>query len=450
MNKWVKLGDLIQSVSKTHKFNKKELVFLNTSDVLEGKILVNSYMPVSKMKGQAKKTIQNGDILYSEIRPKNKRYAYVKNLDKVDDYVVSTKLMVLRNQSDKLDTDYLYHFLTSEEAINYLQNRAENRIGSFPQITFEIVKSLNIWLPNLSTQQKIASVLSALDDKIELNNQINDNLEQMAKALYDYWFVQFDFPDEQGKPYKSSGGKMMYNEVLKREIPEGWQVKRFGECFNISRGTLITKETSTVGNYKVVAAGLNYSYLTGTFNREKFTITVSGSGANAGFINFWTEPIFASDCTTVRGRCQYETFFGLQFLKSHQAYIYTLAKGSAQPHVYPSDVEGLNVILPNEKWIKTYGDVCLNIYNKIENNLKQNQELAQLRDWLLPMLMNGQVKVQDLEENVLVMVAEPKVDYIKKEDRFQLWLSNEKLAARGDIDEVVLREIFDAMDHEDQ
>ncbi|WP_314060323.1 restriction endonuclease subunit S [Empedobacter brevis] len=176
MSDYIKLGELIKSISKTHKFDKENLVFLNTSDVLEGKILVNKYMPVSEMKGQAKKTIKNGDILYSEIRPKNRRYAYVRNIDNVGDYVVSTKLMVLRNNSERLNTDYLYHFLTSEEAVNYLQNRAENRIGSFPQITFEILKSLNIWLPNISTQQKIATVLSALDDKIELNSKINDNL----------------------------------------------------------------------------------------------------------------------------------------------------------------------------------------------------------------------------------------------------------------------------------
>src|SRR5690606_24591331 len=225
MSKWIRLGDLIKSVSKTHRFDKDHLVFLNTSDILEGKILINNYMPVSEMKGQAKKTIQNGDILYSEIRPKNRRYAYVKNLHNVEDYVVSTKLMVLRNNSNLLNTDYLYHFLTSEQAINYLQNRAENRIGSFPQITFEIIQSLNIWLPDLATQQKIASVLSALDDKIELNNKINAELEAMAKTLYDYWFVQFEFPNADGKPYKSSGGKMVYNETLKREIPEGWEVK---------------------------------------------------------------------------------------------------------------------------------------------------------------------------------------------------------------------------------
>ena len=122
MSKYVKLEELIKSVSVTHKFDKDELIFLNTSDVLKGKILIDTYSKVSTLKGQAKKTIKNGDILYSEIRPRNRRYAYVKDIDNTDDYVVSTKLMVLRNNSDILNTDYLYHFLTNNETINYLQS----------------------------------------------------------------------------------------------------------------------------------------------------------------------------------------------------------------------------------------------------------------------------------------------------------------------------------------
>ena len=147
MNNYITLSELIKSVSITHKFDKEELIFLNTSDVLEGKILTNQYCKVSELKGQAKKTIKNGDILYSEIRPKNRRYAFVRNISNVEDYVVSTKLMVLRNTSKLLNTEYLFHFLTYDATINYLQKRAENRIGSFPQITFDVLKTLQIWLP---------------------------------------------------------------------------------------------------------------------------------------------------------------------------------------------------------------------------------------------------------------------------------------------------------------
>jgi type I restriction enzyme S subunit len=127
MNKIKTIGTLVDSISITHKFNKDKLIFLNTSDVSEGKILINTYMNTSSLKGQAKKTIKNDDILFSEIRPKNKRYAYV-NVPNPEDYVVSTKLMVLRNKTEDVLTKYIYYFLTYSATLDYLQMRAENRI----------------------------------------------------------------------------------------------------------------------------------------------------------------------------------------------------------------------------------------------------------------------------------------------------------------------------------
>ncbi|MFM6083122.1 MAG: restriction endonuclease subunit S, partial [Dolichospermum sp.] len=171
--------DILDTISITHEFDKDKLIFLNTSDVLEGKILINNYMPINQLKGQAKKTIQNGDILFSEIRPKNKRYAYV-DVDKPEDYIVSTKLMVLRNKTSDVLTKYIYYFLTYDGMLDYLQMRAENRICSFPQITFDILKPILVNIPSIIQQQKIIDVISNIDNKIELNNRINSELENLA------------------------------------------------------------------------------------------------------------------------------------------------------------------------------------------------------------------------------------------------------------------------------
>ena len=244
------------------------------------------------------------------------------------------------------------------------------------------------------SEEKIANVLSSLDSKIELNNKINKELESMAKTLYDYWFVQFDFPDINGKPYKSSGGKMVYNQELKREIPDGWEVKKLGDYAEIKRGDLITAKETLEGNIKVVAAGINYSYLHSKSNRGKNTITISGSGANAGYINFWREPIFASDCTTVRGKNDIDTIMILHHLYLLQDYIYSQAKGSAQPHVYPEDIKQLYYVVPCEQLLNKYKKIVLSSNDKVAINQQQNQELSKLRDWLLPMLMNGQVSVK--------------------------------------------------------
>ena len=281
---------------------------------------------------------------------------------------------------------------------NYLKNLNLENLNTgtgVPSMTFDSYYNLKINLPSLETQQKIAKILSDIDSKIEVLHQINDNLAELAKTIYDYWFVQFDFPYQNGKPYKTSGGKMVYNEVLKREIPEGWEVKKLKKYAFIKKGTLITeKQANTNGNIKVVSAGLDFSYYHDKSNFLENTITISASGANAGFINFWREPIFACDCTTVRGNNLTETLYIYQFLKILQDYIYQQAKGSAQPHIYPKDIEDLNIIIPNENEIKKYGEYVNDLNQKILLNLKEIQLLQSLRDWLLPMLMNGQISVE--------------------------------------------------------
>lgn len=411
MSKYVQLGELINSISKTHKLDKNELIFLNTSDVLEGKILKNHFSPISELKGQAKKTIQNGDILYSEIRPKNRRYTVVKNLINPEDYIVSTKLMVLRNRSTKLDTDYLYYFLTSEDAINYLQRKAENRIGSFPQITFDVLKNVQIRLPDINEQKRIASVLSAFEDKIELNNKINAELEAMAKTLYDYWFVQFDFPDANGKPYKSSGGKMAWNGALKREIPEGWEVKRLADILNFTTGKLDSNAEVQHGEYPFFTCSANPSK-TDTFAFDDNALLIAGNNANGNFhLNRYDGKFNAYQRTYVLTSEHPEYLeIAYQVLKYELKALKSKGNGSQTKFLTISMLTNIPVIIPGKNILSDFGEYSISINIKQQNCLKQNQELAQLRDWLLPMLMNGQVTVGEAEEK-MGMVAEGAVEY---------------------------------------
>ena len=186
---------------------------------------------------------------------------------------------------------------------------------------------------------------------------------------------------------------MTYNPILKREIPAGWEVKTIGEYAEVKKGDLITAKDTKDGDVKVVAAGVDFSYTHSDFNRDTNTITISGSGANAGFINFWREPIFASDCITVRGATDTETLLLLHHLKFIQSHILSQATGSAQPHVYPSDIKILDYIIPTDILIDRFGKLAIPMNNQIAINIKESQHLTQLRDWLLPMLMNGQVTV---------------------------------------------------------
>lgn len=415
MSKILKIENIVDSVSITHKFPNPEVIFLNTSDILEGKFLHHDYSKVSTLKGQAKKTIRNGDILFSEIRPKNKRYAFV-NVSKPEEYVVSTKLMVLRNKSIDVLTEYFYYFLTYSGTLDYLQMRAENRIGSFPQITFDILKPISLAIPDISIQSKIVKLISAIDKKIELNNRINAELEQMAKTIYDYWFVQFDFPDENGKPYKSSGGKMFWSEKLKKEIPAGWVVENLkNNCLT----TLIKPGIDIFEGEKTYLATADVVNNQINFGADKVTFENRESRANMKPIpnSVWFAKMKNSKKSLYFG--EYSDYFLKSFILStgfaglvcrknfYLEYIWgiinndhfetvkdRLANGATQEAINNDSMTFLPMIIPIDNILLEYHRKTFEMYKKIYLNQITNHKLAELRDWLLPMLMNGQVKVK--------------------------------------------------------
>ena len=310
INKICKLNrETIRSNNQPNYINYLDTGNITRNRIDEIKHLVNG---VDKFPSRAQRKVQKHTIIYSTVRPEQEHFGIIENT--IDNLIVSTGFTTLDIIDDTIDAKYLYYSLTNKSITEYLNIIAVNNVTSYPSLNPSDIGDLVIKIPSSKTdQQKIAKVLSDLDSKIELNNKINAELEAMAKTLYDYWFVQFDFPYSPpsegcpqdglgiGKPYKSSGGKMVWNEELKREIPEGWEVKTVEDYAEVKKGDLITARDSKQGLVKVVAAGINYSYLHSVSNRQKNTITISGSGANAGFINFWREPIFASDCITVRG-----------------------------------------------------------------------------------------------------------------------------------------------------
>ena len=175
MIKRIKIKDIVDTISETHKFNAEQLYAVNTSDVENGYILTPELIGIQEIKGQFKKTIRKDDILFSEIRPANRRFARV-TMDDCSKYVCSTKLMVLRKKNNEVDLDYFYYALTNQAFLNILQRRAENRIGSFPQITFDLLSEYNFPIPTLVKQKQIAHIISILDRKIALNREINRNL----------------------------------------------------------------------------------------------------------------------------------------------------------------------------------------------------------------------------------------------------------------------------------
>jgi restriction modification system DNA specificity subunit len=392
-----KLGNIADIYDGPHATPKKienGKYFLSISSLDNGSLDLSKSAFISDkdfIKWTKRVQPQKGDLLFSYETRLGEAALMPDNLQAC----LGRRMGLLRPKKDKVIPQYLLFAYLSPEFQKVIRKNtikgatvdriALNELGNFP-----------IYIPDLKTQQSIAAVLSALDKKIALNKQINARLEEMAKTLYDYWFVQFDFPDANGKPYKSSGGEMIFDETLKREIPKGWEVKSLGDWAEIRKGTLITEKTAnTNGDIKVISAGVDFSYYHDVANRPKNTITISASGANAGFVNFWREPIFACDCTTITNSVIGRTLYILNFLKIVQDFIYQQARGSAQPHVYPKDIEGLKIIVPPDSLLKNFSEFVDNWNLKIANNEKQNHQLTQLRDFLLPMLMNGQVSVAE-------------------------------------------------------
>ena len=169
------INEIVHTISETSGFDADKLYAVNTSDILNGVFLNPPLLNVEDLKGQFKKTIQKNDILFSEIRPANRRFAIVP-FDDCSKFVCSTKLMVLRKFNEEVDLEYFYYALTNQDFLNVLQRRAENRIGSFPQITFELLSQYKITIPPIEEQKRIAKLISTIDRKIALNRAINRNL----------------------------------------------------------------------------------------------------------------------------------------------------------------------------------------------------------------------------------------------------------------------------------
>ncbi|MGR3856721.1 restriction endonuclease subunit S [Chryseobacterium indologenes] len=358
---------------------------------------------------------RNKDTLVAKITPclENGKTAYVDNLNEDEVAFGSSEFIVLR-ENENSDSKFIYYLARSplfrERAISCMEGTSGRK-----RVNEGALKRQEILVPTTKTeQQRIASVLSALDDKIELNNIINTELEQMAKTLYDYWFLQFDFPNEDGKPYKFSGGKMVYNEVLKREIPEGWNVKKLEEISNIINGYAFKSEWYDIKGVKIIRTK-NFSngyiflddivYISedrakefSKYELNSFDFLMVMVGASTGKFSVVNSNILPA--LQNQNMWKFKSKDGNQFflnllLQNVITELENTTNGSARGFFQKDTFLNKYIIYPDEKFLTNFSKKVSNLYLKIDNNLRENQELASLRDWLLPMLMNGQVKVED-------------------------------------------------------
>ena len=349
-----------------------------------------------------------GTIGQVGIIPRNSRF---------EKYVISNKQLRIRIDAEKADPDFVFYWLASPWIFETIQNR--NTGSTVPLINLGTIRGLPVVLPGgVEDQKKVSALLGAIDTKIELNNRINSELEGMAKLLYDYWFVQFDFPMTSaqaaalgkphltGHPYRASGGKMIYNETLKREIPEGWEATTLSQFANITMG-----QSPPGDSYNQKGSGMVFFQGSTDFGWRypqvrEFT-TAPSRFAKAGDILLsvrapvGTLNIADQACCIGRGLAALNAKSGHDsFLFEVMLYFKTIfdrrnTSGTTFGSITKDDLHSLEFACPSKDspLLDAFEEKMKPAHKTILNNHQQNQELTQLRDWLLPMLMNGQVTV---------------------------------------------------------
>ncbi|HFG0471770.1 restriction endonuclease subunit S [Flavobacterium psychrophilum] len=435
INKVCKLNrETISSTNPPDFINYLDTGNITRNKINEVKKLING---IDKYPSRAQRKVQQNTIIYSTVRPEQEHFGIVEN--PIDNLIVSTGFTTIDVLDENINAKYLFYCLTQKNITEYLNTIAANNVTAYPSLNPSDIGNLILAIPDKLTQQKIANVLSSLDSKIEINNNINVELESMAKTLYDYWFVQFDFPDKYGKPYKSSGGKMVYIEALKREIPVGWEVGNLSSIAQIIGGSTPPREkleyfsgngtawitpkdlSINLGN-KFITKGLldvtEKGIKNASLNIMPIGTVLLSSRAPIGYLAISREQV-----TTNQG---FKSFVEKgDFSKEYIYYtvknlipsIENNAVGSTFKEVSAQTLKAIKIGLPDRKIIKNYTEIVEKIFKRQDNLEIQNQQLTELRDWLLPMLMNGQVTVSNGiaygKDEVLALVAEPSALYEK-------------------------------------
>lgn len=387
---YMPVGEVCSSISDTYREKKNMVTLINTSDVLEGRLLNHERVPNSNLKGQFKKTFQRDDILYSEIRPQNRRFAYV-DFSPID-YIASTKLMVIRAKKDVVSPKYLYYFLKNSSTVAELQLLAETRSGTFPQITFSEVANLTIPVPSLAVQEVIVQTMQCLEDKITCNEQINDNLEQQAQSYFQELFV------DNADPEWAIGTISDLGTVVGGSTPS----KAKPEYYTESGIAWITPKDLSINKSKFVSHGENDITELGLKNSSAAIMpegtVLFSSRAPIGYI-----AIAAGEVTTNQGfksvvpKPEIGTPFVYFFLKNTLPVIEGMASGSTFKEVSGSTMKNVPAVIPDAETLAKFSDFCAPIFAQQRILEEQNQSLATLRDNLLPKLMSGEIDVSAVQ-----------------------------------------------------
>ncbi len=413
-----KLGEIadivISNVDKKSRPNEKSIYLCNFTDVYRNwairKSSDNSYMKATANDNKINTLLlKKGFVAFtkdSETRDDIGISTYIA--DDFDDLILGYHCVLVKPYVNILDGEYLNAFLHSKFAKKFFEL---NATGSGMRFTLssKCLMDIPVLLPDLSEQQRIAKILSTIDDKIELNKKINRELETMAKELYDYWFVQFDFPNAQGKPYKSSGGKMVWNETLKREIPEGWEVGNLYSIADFINGLACQKFRPKDGENALPVIKIKEMHDGITAKTEQVSENIPSKHKifDGDILFSWSATLeimywyggsggLNQHIFKVNPKSYFPKEYVYEQLSSYIVNFIKMAEArkTTMGHITIDHLEQSKIPLPPESLIKQFKEKVYPIHLKIGQTKQENCELTKLRDWLLPMLMNGEVRVR--------------------------------------------------------
>ena len=346
--------------------------------------------------------IQVGDILFSSRAPIGHCHLIKEEPDYYD---IGESIFSIRVKTEILMPEYLCLYLASDF---FVKLASKHTTGSIIQeIRVGDLMDTEVIVPPLKVQDRISICLDKIDRKIAINSMINDNLEQQAKLLYDYWFTQFDFPNADGKPYQNSGGKMVWNEILKRNIPFGWQVVPFLEIASWESNSQPPKSEfiyePKAGYIRFIQnrdydSDTHKTYIPLTKNLsvvDRYDILMDKYG-DAGAVRYGIEGAFNVALGKISVHNPYHREYIRSFLESDGIYNYlhNSCMASTRASLNESNLAMLNIVIPNEHIVSEYEILLLKIRDSILQNNDETARLIELRDWLLPMLMNGQAIIE--------------------------------------------------------
>ena len=350
---------------------------IRTPNIGKGRFLLDGVHRVSENiynRRNARAVPQNDDLIFAREAPAG-NVAIIKNGVKM---CLGQRTVLLRPNKEKVDPDFLTYFLLAPKQQYGLLGTANG--ATVAHVNIPTIRNLGISLPSLKDQKKIGKILSAYDDLIENNQKQIKLLEEAAQRLYKEWFVDLRFPGHETTPIVDG-------------VPEGWAWGTLEDIALFKRGKTITKDQVKAGLIPVVAGGLEPAYYHDTPNTNVPVVTVSGSGANAGFTRMYHTKVWASDCSYIDAAVTKNTAWVYCFLKGNKASIDAMQKGAAQPHVYAKDLNAMKALFPDDKLMERFRVIAELMFTQIGKLDMQIKRLAEARDRLLPKLMSGEIEV---------------------------------------------------------